>query len=72
MIHQIFNAKSIILNRKNNLILMYKDIAQGSYTNIFTSLEIAFSKKFKTNFLNHPGFSDRFCLFAIDKIYFIN
>lgn len=72
MINQIPNAKLIILNRKNNLILVYKKIDRRGYIYLFTSLKIIFSKKFKTNILDHPDFFDRVCLLIIDEIHLIN
>lgn len=39
--------KSIVLNEKNNTKQILANIAIKGYTHIFTSPEIAFSKKFK-------------------------
>lgn len=46
-------------------------IAKGSYTHLFTSPEIALSKKFKANILDHSGFAQRISLLAIDEIHLI-
>lgn len=52
MINQIANAKSIVSNGENNLMSMYRKIAKGGYTHVFTSPEIAISKIFKKNVLD--------------------
>lgn len=72
IINRIANAKSIILNGKNDLALVYRNIAKSRYTQIFTSLEIAFFKKFRTNVLNQSSFINRFYLLVIDKIQLVD
>ena len=39
---------------------------------IFTSPEIALSKKFKKNVLDQSSFTDRLCLLAIDEIHLVD
>ena len=68
MINRIANAKSIVLNGENNLASVHREIAKGGYTHVFTSPEIALSKKFKKNVLNQSSFTDRLCLLAINEI----
>lgn len=51
---------------------VHKGIANGGYTHIFTSPEIALSKKFKKNILDHYGFTERICLLAIDEIHLVD
>lgn len=71
MINQIANRKAIILTGENNQKVVQKFIASQDYTHIFTSPEIALSKKFKANILDHPRFASRLSLLAIDKIHFV-
>lgn len=47
MINQILHGKAIILNGKNNQKYIQQKIANKGYTHVFTSPEIALSKKFK-------------------------
>lgn len=62
----------MILNGKNKHKHIYWQAAKEDYTHIFTSLKIAFSKKFKKNILDNSKFIDQLYLLAIDKIYLIN
>lgn len=61
----------MVLNRENKQKDMQLEIAKKGYTHIFTSSEIAFSKKFKKNILDSSQFTDRLCLLAIDEIYLV-
>lgn len=65
------NTKALILNGENNHKHIHQQVAKRDYTHIFTSLEIALSKKFKKNVLDDNKFMDRLCLFAIDKIHLV-
>lgn len=47
-------------------------IASQNYTHVFNSPKIALSKKFKTNILYNPHFSNYFLFLAIDKINLVN
>lgn len=71
MINQIPNGKAITLTGENNQKDVQEAIARESYTHIFTSFEIALSKKFKTNILDNPIFACRLLLVAIDEIYLV-
>ena len=71
MINYIPYGKGIVLNGKNNIKQILANIWTGDYTYVFTSPEIAFSKKFKQSILDTPFFTNCLCLFAINKIYLI-
>lgn len=64
-------GKAIVLNSENNYKDVQLQIANGSCTYLFIRLEIAFSKQFKKNFLDHSQFTNGLCLLAIDKIYLV-
>lgn len=72
IINRIANAKSIVLNGKNNLVSVHKKIVKDGYTYVLTSLEIALSKKFKKNVLNQSNFTSRFCLLTIDETHLVD
>ena len=72
MINQLSNGKALMLNGKNNHKHVHKKAAKEGYTHIFTSPEIALSKKFKKNILDDPEFTDRLCLLAIDEIHLVD
>lgn len=57
MINQVTGEKAIALTEENNQKAVQQFIAYQDYTHVFTSPEIALSKKFKTNVLDHPGFT---------------
>ena len=71
MINRIPRGKGIVLNGENNNKRVLEDIARGGYTHIFTSPEIALSKKFKNCILDQPSFTDRLCLLAVDEIHLV-
>lgn len=71
MINRIPNGKAIALIGENNQQSTQREIATGNYTHLFTSPEIALSKKFKKNLLDNALFSERLCLLAIDEIYLV-
>lgn len=71
MINRILRGKRYCSHGKNNNKQVLEDIAQGDYTHIFTSLEIAFSKKFKNYILDQPSFIDCLYLLAIDEIHLV-
>ena len=50
---------------------MLAEIANGRYTHVFTSPEMALSKKFKQFILNRSFFTKRLCLLAIDEIHLV-
>ena len=50
---------------------MLAEIANGGYSHVFTSPEIALSKKFKRGILDHSSFTDWLCLLAVDEIHLI-
>lgn len=56
---------------KNNQKAVQKSIGSQNYTHVFTSPEIALSKKFKANVLDHPRFSQRLSLLAVDEIHLV-
>ena len=64
-------GNTIVLNGDNNKETTQCKIARGNYTHVFTSPEIALSKKFKKNILHQHVFTDRLCLLAIDKIHLV-
>lgn len=65
------NGYVIILNGNNNKETTQRKIARGYYTHVFTSSEIALSKKFKKNVLDQDLFSDCLCLLVVDVIHFV-
>lgn len=65
------NGHAIELNGDNNKESTQREIARGYYTHVFTSPEIALSKKFKKNVLDQHLFSDRLCLLAVDEIHLV-
>ena len=65
------NGHAIILNGNNNKENTQCEIARGHYTHVFTSPEIALSKKFKKNILDQHLFTDWLCLLAVDEIHFV-
>lgn len=71
MINQISRGKGIVLNGENNNKRVFEDIARGGYTHVFTSPEIALSKKFKSCILDQTSFTDRLCLLAVDEIHLV-
>lgn len=72
MINKKPNGKALVLNGENSHKHVYKQAAKGGYRHIFTSPEIALSKKFKNNILDDPEFTDRLCLLAIDDIHLVD
>lgn len=71
MINCIPNGKAIALTGENNQKAVQQAIATEGYTHVFTSPEIALSKKFKANVLDNRCFSDRLSLLAIDEKYLV-
>lgn len=61
-----------MLNRENNYKHIYKKAAKMGYTNIFTSFEVTFSKKYKKNTLDNFAFTDRLYLLAINEIHLVD
>lgn len=71
MINQIASGKAIALTGENNNKAVQQAIARQNYTHVFTSPEIALSKKFKANVLDDSRFASRLSLLAIDEIHLI-
>ena len=63
---KLSNGHAIILNSDINKESTQCKITKGHYSYVFISCEIALSKKFKENILNHHFFNDRLCLLAVD------
>ena len=63
--------KGFVLNGKNNNNNVLAEIANGGYTHVFTSPEIALSKKFKQFILDCSSFTERLFLLAVDKIHLV-
>lgn len=72
LINKIPRGKAIVLNGENNQKDVQLGIARGDYSHVFTSPEIALSKKFKKNVLDHSQFTDRLCLLAVDEIHLVD
>lgn len=70
-INYLPGGKEIVLNRENNINSVLAEIANGRYSHVFTSSEIALLKKFKQNILNCSFFTKRLCLLAVDKIHLV-
>lgn len=68
---KLLNGHAIVLNGAKNKGSTQCEIARGHYTHVFTSPEIALSKKFKKNILDQHLFSDRLCLLAVDEIHLV-
>ena len=71
MINRIASGKAIALTGENNNKAVQQAIARQNYTHVFTSPEIALSKKFKANVLDDSRFASRLSLLAIDEIHLI-
>lgn len=71
MINRISSGKAIALTGENNQKAVQQSIGSLDYTHVFTSPEIALSKKFKTNVLDNPCFARQLCLLAIDEIHLV-
>ena len=71
MINRLPKGKAIALTGDNNQKETQQMIAGGSYTHLFTSLEITLSKKFKATILDNSLFAQRISLLAIDEIYLV-
>ena len=71
MINRIPQGKGIVLNGENNNKQGLDDIVKGGYTHVFTSPEIAFSKRFKNSVLDQTFFTDRLALLAVDEIHLV-
>ena len=72
MINRLPQGKAIVLNGENSQKSVFTGVARGHYTHIFTSSEIALSKKFKKCILDQQSFTDRLCFLAIDEIHLID
>lgn len=72
IINQIFNSKALVVNRENNHKYIYKQMAKGGYTHIFTSLKIVLSTKFKKNIFDYSKLTDRLYLLPIDEIHLVD
>lgn len=71
MINRIASGKAIALTGEDNHKAVQQSIARQNYTHVFTSPEIALSKKFKANVLDDPRFASRLSLLAVDEIHLI-
>lgn len=71
LINRIASGKAIALMRENNQKAVQQSIAHRYYTLVFSSPEIALSKKFKANILDDPHFSSRLSLLAIDETHLV-
>ena len=71
MINQIASGKAIALTGDNNQKAVQQSVATGDYTHVFTSPEIALSKKFKLHVLDNLCFANRLSLLAIDEIHLV-
>lgn len=70
-INRFLGGKGIVLNWENNTNSILAEIANGEYSRVFTSLEIALSKNFTQNILDCSFFIKCLCLFAVDEIYIV-
>ena len=50
---------------------MFTEVSKGEYIHVFTSLEIAISKRFKKYIFDQSFFTDLLCSLAINKIYLV-
>lgn len=71
LINQIASGKAIALTEENNQKSVQQSIARENYTHVFTSPEIALSKKFKANVLDNLRLTSRLSLLAIDEIHLV-
>ena len=71
LINRISTGKTIVLTGKKNQKVVQKSIGSQNYIHVFTSPEIALSKKFKPNILDYPRFIRRLSLLALDKIHLV-
>ena len=72
MINQLPQDKAIFFNGENNPKSILAEVPCEHYTHVFTSPEIALSKKFKKCILDQQFFTNRLCLLAIDEIHLID
>ena len=70
-INLLLGGKGYVLNGENNINSMLAKIANGGYTHIFTSPEIALLKKFKQFILDHFSFIKRLYLLAVNEIHLV-
>lgn len=70
-INLLLRKKKIVLNRENNINSVLTEIVNREYNNIFTSLEIVLSKKFKQNILNYFFFTKYLYLLIINEIHLV-
>lgn len=71
LINWLLGGKGIVLNGENSTNAVFIKVARGGYIHVFTSPEIAISKKFKKCVLDHSFFTNRLCLLAVDKIHLV-
>lgn len=71
IINRVASSKAIALTGDNNQKATQQTITNKKYTHVFTSPEIALSKKFKLNVLDNPRFSKRLSLLTIDEIHLV-
>ena len=65
-------AKAIVLNGENSQKNVLAKVTRGAYTHVFTSPEIALSKKFKKCILDQYKFIDRLSFVAIDETHLVD
>lgn len=72
MIDSLPRGKGVVLNGENNQKPTHISIARGDCTHVFTTPEIALSVNFKRRVLDHPGFTNRLVLLAVDGIHLVD
>lgn len=70
-INHLPGGKGIVLNGENNTNSVLAEIANRGYSHVFTSPEIALSKKFKKNILDCSSYTNRLYLLAVDEIHLV-
>lgn len=69
LINRLLGRRSIILNSENSSNSVFTKVFNERYIHVFTSPEIAISKKFKKCILNYSSFTDRLCLLAVNETH---
>lgn len=71
LINRFSGERSIVHNCENISNNMFTEISKRGYTYVFTSPEIAISKRFKKYILDQSSFTVCLCLLVVDEIYLV-
>lgn len=71
LINKLLKRRGIIFNGENSSNNVFTKVCKGGYIYIFTSLEIAISKRFKKYIFDHLSFTNYDYLLVIDEIHLV-